>query len=169
MSPQRGASFVAGRPATDAGRLVAELELKKWISSSSMSMENECEVVVRGHDTLARLRPLILFEFCPYALEERGCSASRLLEMLQAHGYSFPDDRGRKVLDTSALVRRTPRFGSINLMPFHDAPKIVLFVRSRSSRGRACRRPERAGPARLRPGSPGNRIRELAAGTNRVS
>jgi len=96
--------------------LVAELELKK-VDFIKLDVDgHECEVLSGGHDTLTRLRPLILFEFCPYALEERGCSALRLLEMLQEHGYSFRDGRGREVLVPSALVGRTPRFGSINLM-----------------------------------------------------
>jgi FkbM family methyltransferase len=95
--------------------LVAELELTR-VDFIKLDVDGgECDVLSGGHDTLARMRPPILFEFCPYALEERGCSAARLLAMLQEHGYSFQDGRGRPVAP-GTLVPRTPPFGSINLM-----------------------------------------------------
>jgi len=49
----------------------------------------ECSVLRGGRSTLARHRPAIVFELCPYALEEHGASAPELLELLGGLGYGF--------------------------------------------------------------------------------
>lgn len=101
--------------------LVADLKLER-LDFIKLDVDGaECDVLAGGRDTLARLRPQILFEFSPYALEERGCDAPTLLGMLREHGYSFQDDSGPTSLDPSVLVRRTPRYGSINLLAVPQA------------------------------------------------
>ena len=101
--------------------LVADLKLER-LDFIKLDVDGaECDVLAGGRDTLARLRPLILFEFSPYALEERGCDAPTLLGTLREHGYSFQDERGATSLDPSVLVRRTPRYGSINLLAVPQA------------------------------------------------
>lgn len=51
--------------------------------------------VLRGaHETLARHRPAIVLELCPYALEERGSSLAELLHLLTAAEYRLYDERG---------------------------------------------------------------------------
>jgi FkbM family methyltransferase len=101
--------------------LVANLKLER-LDFIKLDVDGaECDVLAGGHDTLARLRPLILFEFSPYALEERGCDGATLLGVLREHGYAFHDDRGGTSLQASALVQRTPRYGSINVMAVPSA------------------------------------------------
>jgi FkbM family methyltransferase len=100
--------------------LVAGLQLER-LDFIKLDVDGaECDVLAGGRDTLARLRPLILFEFSPYALEEHGCDGRTLLGMLREHGYAF-QDRGATSLDPSAFVRRTPRYGSINVMAVPQA------------------------------------------------
>jgi FkbM family methyltransferase len=114
------------RPADGAAPLtldgfVADMKLER-LDFIKLDVDGaECDVLAGGRDTLARLRPMILFEFSPHVLEERGCDASTLLGLLTEHGYSFQDERGGTSLEPSALVRRTPRYGSINVMAVPQA------------------------------------------------
>ncbi|MEQ1911573.1 MAG: FkbM family methyltransferase [Vicinamibacterales bacterium] len=71
-----------------------------------------------GLKTLRDLRPALVLELCPYALEERGASLAALLQLLDESRYQLLDERSRQTLgtDAHALARAIPPGGSINVL-----------------------------------------------------
>ncbi|MEQ1575476.1 MAG: FkbM family methyltransferase [Vicinamibacterales bacterium] len=71
-----------------------------------------------GRKTLRDLRPALVLELCPYALEERGASLAALLQLLDESRYQLLDERSLQKLGTDAhvLAQAIPPGGSINVL-----------------------------------------------------
>ena len=78
----------------------------------------EVDVLKGGRAALARLRPAIVLELCPYALDERGASLADLLKLLEEANYRLVDERSFAPVASGAadLARRIPSGGSINVV-----------------------------------------------------
>ena len=73
--------------------------------------------VLRGASTtLSALRPSVVLELAPYALEEHGDSLEDLVDVFNEARYRFVDERSFTPLpaDANALARMIPDGGSIN-------------------------------------------------------
>ena len=70
-----------------------------------------------AEELLRRDAPTIIFELCPYALEEQGDSADALLGFLAARGYKIFDQAGsHRFADNASILRIVPRDSSVNLL-----------------------------------------------------
>jgi FkbM family methyltransferase len=78
----------------------------------------EYKVLRGGVGLLARDRPAIVAEVCPYALEEQGSSAEEMLGLLTSLGYSFYDERTLQSLsgDPKIIAASVKRNSSINIV-----------------------------------------------------
>ncbi len=78
----------------------------------------ECPMLRGAADTLARLRPVIVMEFAPYVLGERGGSVRELVEILGAAKYGLQDvDTGKSLpMDTAKLESLIPWGGGRNIL-----------------------------------------------------
>lgn len=77
----------------------------------------EADVLEGAGRTLARHKPAVVFEFAPYALEERGRSAEELLSMLRDHGYDIHDIAGRRIRSSDRdIIAGMPRGAGVNLI-----------------------------------------------------
>lgn len=74
--------------------------------------------VLRGAaHVLGTWRPTVVFEACPYLLEEFGASLAELLQSFEPYGYEILDeDTMRPVGSAEALGRSIPAGGSRNLV-----------------------------------------------------
>jgi hypothetical protein len=78
---------------------------------------NELPVLRGAAQTLARLRPIVVFEFCPYLLEERHEQPGALLAVFDAAGYVVYDERRMTLIaDRDRLIRSIPHGASVNLV-----------------------------------------------------
>lgn len=80
--------------------------------------------IIRGAEkTLARFRPSILLELCPYILEEHKSSLHELMNLLSGLNYTLYNESGRNRLPflTEALLRKIPAGGSINALAVYSA------------------------------------------------
>lgn len=78
---------------------------------------NELDVLRGAQDTLARLRPTVVFEFCPYLLDEAGESPHTLLSIFDEHRYSLRDEGSLAPIDDrDSLIRAIPHGAGINLV-----------------------------------------------------
>ena len=74
-------------------------------------------LVLRGaRETLARLRPTVVFEFCPYLLAERHEPPDALLPVFDAAGYALHEERGAPITDRARLMRSIPHGASANIV-----------------------------------------------------
>jgi FkbM family methyltransferase len=96
--------------------LVNSLGLTK-IDGIKMDVDGHEVKVLRGSvDTLARMKPFLLLELCPYALEEHDTSFQELVDILTGLGYGFWREDGRTPLPSNAadLAALIPARGSLN-------------------------------------------------------
>lgn len=79
---------------------------------------NELPVLRGASATLARHRPVVVFELCPYLLEERGEAPTALTRLFIEHGYALYDERTFKPLPDGdeELIRNIPAGGSVNVV-----------------------------------------------------
>lgn len=79
---------------------------------------NEIPVLQGASATLARHHPIVVFELCPYLLEERGEAPTALTRLFAEHGYTLYDERTLKPLSVSdeTLVGSIPAGGGINIV-----------------------------------------------------
>ena len=98
--------------------LVGELGLTK-VDLIKLDVDgNELPVLKGAAGTLARFHPVVVFELCPYLLEERGEAPSALPGLFRQFGYSLYDERTFRALPSSdsALLAEIPPGGSINVI-----------------------------------------------------
>jgi len=79
---------------------------------------NELPVLRHATSTLARHQPIVLFELCPYLLEERGEAPRALTRLFIEHGYALYDERTLERLPggDEELIRHIPAGGSVNVV-----------------------------------------------------
>ena len=79
---------------------------------------NEIPVLLGASATLARHHPIVVFELCPYLLEERGESPTALTRLFAEHGYTLYDERTLKPFSVAdeTLVGSIPAGGGINVV-----------------------------------------------------
>jgi FkbM family methyltransferase len=79
---------------------------------------NELPVLRGAAATLARHRPIVVFELCPYLLQERGEAPTALTRLFIEHGYTWYDERTLKPLPLGdeQLVGGIPAGGSVNVV-----------------------------------------------------
>ncbi len=89
---------------------------------------HELDVLKGAQATLARDHPLIVMEFAPYTLRERGQDPDELIRLLSGLDYRFFDLSGRPVLLASADEKSQRAGASINVLaaasdnPFKHTP-----------------------------------------------
>ena len=79
---------------------------------------HEMRVLRGAHDTLATLRPSLVLELTPYALEEHGDAFDDLIDLMTQARYRFVDERSFAPLspDAREIARMIPSAGSINVV-----------------------------------------------------
>ena len=79
---------------------------------------NELPVLRGASATLTRHHPLVVFELCPYLLEERGEPPRALTRLFLEHGYALYDERTFRPLlgGDEELIRNIPAGGSVNVV-----------------------------------------------------
>ena len=79
---------------------------------------NEIPVLQGASATLARHHPIVVFELCPYLLEERGEAPIALTRLFAEHGYTLYDERTLKPFSVGdeTLVGSIPAGGGINVV-----------------------------------------------------
>lgn len=79
---------------------------------------NELPVLRGASATLARHHPIVVFELCPYLLEERGVAPRALTRLLIEHGYALYDERTFEPLPggDEELIGHIPAGGSVNVV-----------------------------------------------------
>jgi FkbM family methyltransferase len=79
---------------------------------------NELPILRGARETLTRYQPKVVFELCPYLLEERGESPSALTRQFTALGYKLFDERTFAPVspDENELLATIPSGGSMNLI-----------------------------------------------------
>jgi FkbM family methyltransferase len=79
---------------------------------------NELPVLRGATATLARHQPIVLFELCPYLLEERGEAPRALTRLFIEHGYALYDERTLERITggDEELIRHIPAGGSVNVV-----------------------------------------------------
>lgn len=79
---------------------------------------HECAALRGARGTLARFQPVIVMEFAPYVLRERGSSLEELLALLAPIGYRFVDADTDTSLpsDATALEALIPHGGCRNVV-----------------------------------------------------
>jgi FkbM family methyltransferase len=79
---------------------------------------HELAVLRGGRNTLAQLRPTVVFEFCPYLLDELGESPHALLSIFEEGRYSLRDERTLAPISRNRdrLIRAIPHGGGINIV-----------------------------------------------------
>jgi FkbM family methyltransferase len=78
---------------------------------------HELPVLLGARETLVRLRPAVVFEFCPYLLAEAGESPHTLLSLFDDAGYTLHDEEGLAPIgDRERMIRSIPDGGGINLV-----------------------------------------------------
>jgi len=113
----QGAPHPSTAPASTLDALVHRLALER-VHLIKLDVDGNELAVLRGaQDTLARLRPTVVFEFCPYLLDEAGESPHTLLSIFDEHGYSLLDEASMAPIDDrDRLIRAIPHGGGINLV-----------------------------------------------------
>jgi FkbM family methyltransferase len=114
----QGALHASSAATTTLDTLVAELGLTR-VDLIKLDVDGHEISVLRGaRDTLGRWHPPVVFEFSPYIIAEAGDTPETLLEIFESAGYRFADERTLAPLteDRTALIRRVPQRGSINLV-----------------------------------------------------
>lgn len=78
----------------------------------------ECEMLRGARRTLERWRPVLVMEFAPYVLLERGASLAEMLALLAGVGYALEDvDTGESLpFDAARLDAMIPRGGCRNVL-----------------------------------------------------
>jgi FkbM family methyltransferase len=79
---------------------------------------NELPVLRGASATLARHHPVVVFELCPYLLEERGEAPTALTRLFIEHGYALYEEQTFKPLPggDEEFIRRIPAGGSVNVV-----------------------------------------------------
>ncbi|MGE3274342.1 MAG: FkbM family methyltransferase [Vicinamibacterales bacterium] len=77
---------------------------------------HELPIVAGATAVVERLRPTVVFEFCPYLIEERGEAPESLPGFFTSRGYDLLDDHLRPVGDLRRLVASVPHGAGINLV-----------------------------------------------------
>lgn len=113
----QGAPRLSTAPALTLDALVHDLALER-VHLIKLDVDGNELAVLRGaRDTLGRLRPTVVFEFCPYLLDEAGQSPHTLLSIFDEHRYSLLDEaRMAPIDDRARLIRSIPHGGGINLV-----------------------------------------------------
>jgi FkbM family methyltransferase len=112
----------APEPSTAAGStldgLLDELGLTR-VDLIKLDVDgNELPVLKGAAATLRLHHPVIVFELCPYLLEERGEAPTALTRLLAEHGYTLYNERTLKPLPVrdEQLIGEVPAGGSINVV-----------------------------------------------------
>jgi FkbM family methyltransferase len=112
----RGAPQPSSAPVSTLDALLRTLDVRR-LDLIKLDVDGHELPVLRGAgETLARLRPTVVFEFCPYLLEERREAPDALLSLLDAAGYAFRDARGRAIPDRDRLIRSIPHGAGVNIV-----------------------------------------------------
>jgi len=114
----QGAPQVSSGVGSTLDDLVAELGLGR-VDLIKLDVDgNEMPVLMGASTTLDRYHPVVVFELCPYLLEERGEPPTALIRFFSEHGYTLYDERTLKPLSLGdeALVASIPDGGGINIV-----------------------------------------------------
>ena len=113
----RGALERSTAVSSTLDRLVDDLGLSR-VDLIKLDVDgHECAVLEGAAETLARYRPTVVLEWCPYLLREHGESPGRLVGLLTRHGYRFYDERSFTPLASSStgLECAVPKGGGLNV------------------------------------------------------
>lgn len=113
-----GAPDVSSAVGSTLDALIGELGLAR-VDLIKLDVDgNEIPVLQGASATLARHHPIVVFELCPYLLEERGEAPVALTRLLAEHGYTLYDERTLKPFSVGdeTLVGSIPAGGGINVI-----------------------------------------------------
>ena len=112
-----GAAQSSSAPGCTLDALIRELRLERLDVIKLDVDGNELPVLRGAGETLARLRPTVVFEFCPYLLDERGESPHALLSIFDDAGYTLAGEADlAPITERDRLIRSIPHGGGINIV-----------------------------------------------------
>ncbi len=114
----QGAPEVSSGIGSTLDDLIAELGLAR-VDVIKLDVDgNEIPVLRGASATLRRHHPIVVFELCPYLLEERGEAPTALTRFFSEHGYTLYDERTLKPFSVGdeTLVKSIPAGGGINVV-----------------------------------------------------